>query len=305
MSDPRYKLPKSVLILNIIMVVLILAICGLAFSLAYSQMKGDEEETSLSSTADSGSPDEPDESGAEAVTTTTTPKSSVSMTKRTTEPTEPVSEPATTPAEETAEPQTGETEQPDTSYTKSFFESDLFIGDSITTGLSLYGKLDMRCVAASVGYTPYKAYTETVDLYDGTAMTALDYAKKIQPKRIFIMLGSNGILSADAMKDSYKALVDKLNVACPDSAVYCLAVPPVTSDSSAAARAGITNDMISGFNDYIKGLCGEYGMKYFDIYTLMLDDEGYFSHDFAEVDGMHFKGTAYDVMLSYIQKELS
>lgn len=214
----------------------------------------------------------------------------------------------TVPAESTSEPSQSETEQsePETSglsenYDKEFFSNDLFIGDSITTGLSLYGALSPKNVAAAVGYTPYKAYNTEIALGDGTTGTAFDYAVKMQPKRIFIMLGSNGITTASAMEDSYRTLLDKLAAKCPDSTVYVMAVTPVTDDSTAASYANITNTMITDFNKFIKSLADEKGLTYIDMYSLLADDNGYFLHEYAENDGLHFKGVTYKVMLSYIE----
>ena len=56
---------------------------------------------------------------------------------------------------------------------------------------------------------------------------------------------------------------------------------------------------------YIKSLSIEYDLKYLDIYTLVIDSDGWFRQDYAEADGLHFMGATYDVMLSYIQTELS
>ncbi len=230
--------------------------------------------------------------------------------------------PQTTAREETSQPQetaTGESSAPEQtsapdetsapeettslseSYSASFFADDLFIGDSITTGLSLYGILPPKNVAAAVGYTPYKAYSTEIQLGDGTTGTAYDYAVKMQPKRIFIMLGSNGITSAASMEDSYRELVDKLSSGCPDSTVYCISVTPVTNDSSSAANAGINNSMITDFNKYIKALTDEKGLTYIDLYSQLSDSNGYFLHDYAENDGLHFKGATYKIMLNYIE----
>lgn len=230
--------------------------------------------------------------------------------------------PQTTAGEETSQPQetaTGESSAPEQtsapdetsapeettslseSYSASFFADDLFIGDSITTGLSLYGILPPKNVAAAVGYTPYKAYSTEIQLGDGTTGTAYDYAVKMQPKRIFIMLGSNGITAADSMEESYRELIDKLAAGCPDSTVYCISVTPVTSDSTSAANAGIDNSMITGFNKYIKALADEKGLTYIDLYSQLSDSNGYFLHDYAENDGLHFKGATYKIMLNYIE----
>lgn len=222
-------------------------------------------------------------------------------------PAETTTAPETTTSAPDTEPEPVESEpeqsggEVSTDFHKEVFSNDLFIGDSITTGLSAYNILSPKNVAAAVGYTPYKAYNTEIPMGDGSTQTALDYAVSMQPKRIFVMLGSNGITSAAAMEDSYRTLLDKLADKCPDSEIYLLSVTPVTSDSSSAASAGITNDMITDFNKYIKSLAKEKGLTYIDLYTLLSDDNGYFLHEYAENDGLHFKGSTYKVMLSYIE----
>ncbi len=191
------------------------------------------------------------------------------------------------------------------SYNREFFADDLFIGDSISTGLYLYDKIDWQAVAASVGNTPYKAYSTEIEFLDGTVMTPLDYAAKRQPKRIFVMLGSNGLASTwdiEGMKSNYRTLIEKLREACPDSEIGCISVTPVTADTSYTT---ISNSAVSDFNSYIESMCGEMGLSYFDIHSLLADGSGCFKQEYAEADGLHFKGLTYDVMLGYIQNELT
>jgi hypothetical protein len=304
------------------MAVLILAICALSFSLVYSQLNAEKDTDSgfhyVPDTVEAvGESDESAElspnDSVEAVQTTTT-RVSVSMTKQTTEP-EDGSDPdtvvfvSTPPVVATTAPEGDSTTNVTftNGYDKSFFADDLFIGDSISTGLYLYSKLDMKNVAAGVGYTPYKAYTTEIELYDGTSATALDYAASMQPKRIFVMLGSNGMASTsdiDAMKTTYSTLMEKLAASCPNSELYCISVTPVTANSSAAAESSITNEMIRTFNEFIEQYCEQNGLTYIDLYSQLIDDSGCFSTEYAEVDGMHFLGTTYDVMLGYIESEL-
>ncbi len=307
MLEPKSKLPRSVIILNVIMILLIIAICGLVFSLTYSDaVQGEQTTTSATTTTafDVEIGGEPADTAEPEATTTATTKasSSVSMTKRTTEPTEPVDEP--TVSSTTAPVESDPVPVIDTAYDKKFFANDLFIGDSISTGLYLYNKLEMKNVAATVGYTPYKAYSSEIDLPDGTTGTAVDYAKSMQPSRIFIMLGSNGLASASAMEDSYNTLIDKLNAVCPDTAIYCISVSPVTIDSTGAAHGGITNDMVVSFNTFVKSMCTDKGIRYLDFYSEIVDDNGYFIEEYAEADGLHFKGITYDRMLNFIQNTI-
>lgn len=296
----RPKLPGYIIALNITMIVIVIAICILVVSLVYSPaILG--EQTTAAPTVEAVVPETGEAASTTATTTTpATTTTSVSMTKATSDGTDPVE---SVPEDTTAEPDVPDepVDVVNTSYDREFFANDLFIGDSITTGIHLYNKLDMRNVAASVGYTPYKAYTEECDLYDGTSATALDYAKKMQPERIYIMLGSNGLLSAGAMEDSYKTLIDKLEAACPSAEIYCISVTPVAKYTDYT----ITNDMVTSFNEFIKTACKDKGVTYIDFCSEMTDSEGYAKADMVADDGLHFNGSTYDLMLALIQDEIS
>ncbi|MBD5112969.1 MAG: hypothetical protein HDT42_10655 [Ruminococcaceae bacterium] len=184
-----------------------------------------------------------------------------------------------------------------TYYNYEYFTNDLFIGDSIFTGLSLYGILDKSNVAASVGNSISGAHYNTLSNYNGTAV---DYAEEMQPTHINIMLGSNMLgpgVSLTGLVNDYKSLINALETACPNSEICIISVPPITEDSSLAKSAGITKATIDSANDYIKEMCEELEIRYFDLNTALSDENGYFKEEYAEVDGFHFKKTAYDVLL--------
>lgn len=240
-------------------------------------------------------PQEPDDTAPSSSETEDTIVPASSETQATDEP---VDVPASSETDESTAPETP-SEPVDVTYDRAFFTNDLFIGDSIATGLYLYNKLDMQNVAAAVGYTPYKAYTDPIDLYDGSSMTAVDYAVLRQPKRIYVMIGSNGLAAASAMESSYRKMIDKLRENCPESEIYCISLTPVTADTD---YISLSNEAIMGFNAFIEGLCSEYGLSYVDFYTKVVDDSGYFSKSYAEIDGFHFKGGTYDLLLNTVQK---
>lgn len=292
------KLPGYIIVLNIIMIVIIIAICALVVSLVYSPAVLGEQ-TTAAPTVEADIPGTDEAESTTAATTSATTTTSISMTKASSDGTEPVESTGDTVVDEpvVAEPD----DTADTRYSREFFENDLFIGDSITTGIHLYNKLDMKNVAASVGYTPYKAYTEECDLYDGTSATALDYAKRMQPKRIYIMLGSNGLLAAGAMEDSYKTLIDKLSAACPSAEIYCISVTPIAKYTDYT----ITNDMVTSFNSFIKTACKEKGITYIDFWSQMIGGDGYAKAEMVADDGLHFNGSTYDNMLSFIESQIS
>ena len=316
----RQKLPTSVIVTNVLMIGVILAICGVVFAIAFNNIKYDKADASKNNSKNAAVVSSSSTLRTQVQSTASTVQSAaVSDTVSSTvdnglvsSSTEIVESSSSTESSLSTESttSTSSTEQdpvvPAADFNAEFFNNDLFIGDSIFTGLYLYGYLDHRNVAAAVGYTPYGAQTTVFDenYYSGSAV---DYAKKMQPTRIIIMLGSNCLspqTDFDDFETGYRGLLNTLKTECPNSKILVVSVPPITSDSSLASYSGITNTIINNGNNVIKSLCDELGITYYDVNSVLKDENGYFKADYAEVDGLHFKGTTYPVMLSGIQKIL-
>ena len=184
-------------------------------------------------------------------------------------------------------------------YDPTFFANDYFIGDSIYTGLVNYGYFPDRQVFAEIGLNPESARTKKVG-----GNTAVGKAKELEPKRIFIMLGSNGLayMGNTHMAEQLGLLVDELRDACPESYIYIVSIPPVTKEHDAEGQE--TMVMVNGYNKLLKSMAEEKGFVYLDLCSKLQDSSGYFSADYAEADGLHFLGTAYKTMLSFFQKSI-
>ena len=274
----------AIVILNILIVGVIITLCALI----YLYMSGKLEDTNV---ANLGQESEP-----QAVITTT------AITTVTSE-TEPPVETTTTP-EETEAPETSETEEVITAvesdvYEEAFFENDLFIGDSIGTGLVNYGYLSSNQVFAQIGLNPESARTKEYGGY-----TAVTRAKELQPKRIYVMLGSNGLayMGNTYMAEQMKLLVEELKENCPESYIYVISIPPVTKVHDSEGQE--TMVMVNGYNKLLKDMCDENAVVYLDLCSQLQDTTGYFSEKYAEADGLHFLGTAYKKMLSFLQKSI-
>lgn len=274
----------AIVILNILIVGVIITLCALI----YLYMSGKLEDTNV---ANLGQESEP-----QAVITTT------QITTVTSE-TEPLVETTTTP-EETEAPETSETEEVITAvesdvYDEAFFENDLFIGDSIGTGLVNYGYLSSNQVFAQIGLNPESARTKEYGGY-----TAVTRAKELNPKRIYIMLGSNGLayMGNTYMIEQMKLLVEELKENCPESYIYVISIPPVTKVHDNEGQE--TMVMVNGYNKLLKDMCDENAVVYLDLCSQLQDTTGYFSEKYAEADGLHFLGTAYKKMLSFLQKSI-
>lgn len=184
-------------------------------------------------------------------------------------------------------------------YDKAFFDKSLFIGDSIFTGFAGFGYLEAENVFAQVGLNPESALTKEID-----GVTAVAKAQTMQPDYICVMLGTNGLafLSEDYMAEEMSELIDGLRAASPNSKIVILSIPPVTAEHESLNPEKIPN--IIEYNEKIQNTAEEKDCIFIDIFTMLQDEDGYLSVDYAEADGLHFLSKAYGVVLSRIQYEL-
>lgn len=191
--------------------------------------------------------------------------------------------------------------QPTIDFDKEYFSSSLFIGDSISTGLSLYGFLDQDNVFAQQGLAPSTALDAEID-----GVTLSDKIASFKPKKIFVMLGTNSVGYADneTLAASMKELVEKIS-GLTKAKIYVISIPPITPEAEQSDENELTKKDIDDYNAKLKTAVSGSGASFIDLNSVLSNSDGYFDADYAEMDGIHFMGTTYEVMLSYLQKHSS
>lgn len=308
----KRRVPKATVALYIAMVVIILGICAVVFIVGFNVLNSESENSRgsssqiVSSSSSNGGFILPNDeqsgfssviqSSSESSSDSSVPESSSSDESSSSSKQEQSSSGQSSSSDPNSEVNVNE------KFDKEFFKDDLFIGDSIFTGLYLYDFLDQANVAAKVGYTPYGALNSA---FDAKGMTAVSYAKQRSPKRIFILLGSNAISSSaetTALKNSYSNLLTTLHSEIPNAKICCISITPVARKTD---YPNVDNSVVRSMNEYIEQQSKTLGFDYFDLYSQISDDEGYFLTNYAEVDGMHFKPSTYRLLLSELQKKYS
>lgn len=183
----------------------------------------------------------------------------------------------------------------------SYFNDCVFIGDSITQGLADYQLIPVKHVFAGIGMNLSKVMTEKIMTTYGN-VTAVEAVQQAQPKKIYIMLGSNGIawMEQADMIAQYTALLDALKAASPDSQIYILSIPPVTAERETAAEGPITNAAVDEYNSALLTLANAYGARYVDSNTALKGNDGKLPTEQASSDGIHFKKATYEIFIDYI-----
>ena len=191
--------------------------------------------------------------------------------------------------------------QPTIDFDKEYFSSSLFIGDSISTGLSLYGFLDQDNVFAQQGLAPSTALDAEID-----GVTLSDKIAAFKPKKIFVMLGTNSVGYADneTLAASMNELVEKIS-GLTKAKIYVISIPPITPEAEQSDENELTKKDIDDYNAKLKTAVSGSGASFIDLNSGLANSDGYFDADYAEMDGIHFMGTTYEVMLSYLQKHSS
>lgn len=192
-----------------------------------------------------------------------------------------------------------ETPQVDDSY----FDDAMFVGDSITTGIELYGVMPNATVVASTGINPNTIMTTPdIELADGSSVTILQAMSAYHPKKIYIMLGSNGVefIGKETMMELYGEFIDAVKAQHPDSIIYLQSILPVTQ-AKEAASPDLSNDKIDEYNAAIMELAGEKEAYYLNVAESFKDETGALPDEASPNDGMHFGVSHYEVWMDYLK----
>lgn len=171
----------------------------------------------------------------------------------------------------------------------TLFQTSVFIGDSITEGLSFHDVLDEANVLAGAGKTAEFALEDIEDLV------------KRQPKHIFIQLGSDDILwPTDNPKEysltHYDQLIGTIKEKLPDAAITILSVTPVTVE---AEKEEPRYRNIDDYNQGLKELAAKEQVGFVDVSPIFSGHS-----DLHDTDGIHFKAEFYPLMLDLLKDQV-
>ncbi len=183
----------------------------------------------------------------------------------------------------------------------SYIDSCVFVGDSLTVGLSSYNVLSYDKVLASIGMNINKVNTEPIKTTAGT-VTIKQALLSIKPANIYIMLGSNGVafLSNETMITEYITFVNDIRADLPDSKIYVISIPPVTAQRETTNDHPIQNADIDVYNSELLKMANDNNLYFIDLNTALKNNEGKVDPEKVQNDGMHFTKDTYMIMLDYI-----
>lgn len=132
-------------------------------------------------------------------------------------------------------------------------------------------------------------------------LTRLDEIEKLNPRKIFLMIGINDLSKGAAPKDiaaSYRALLERL--AKLEAEVYVESVLPVNMEIIRQHGSyTVDNRDVQTLNAYIEGLADEFGVTYVDVYSPFLD-QGVLCPTYT-IDGLHLSEEGYGILADSLE----
>lgn len=168
----------------------------------------------------------------------------------------------------------------------AYFDTTLFIGDSRTVGLSLYGRLGKADYFADVGMSTFNLFDKTISDKNFTNQTLRSLLGSKQYKTIYIMLGINEVgYPLNSIEKKLQGILDEIKTLQPQAMIILEANLMVTQDKAtrnptfSLEKLGALNAMIAGYAD------GE-RVHYLDVNPYFTDEAGYLRPELTG-DGTH------------------
>ena len=189
----------------------------------------------------------------------------------------------------------------------SYFSDAAFLGDSLTVGFSDYNiNLDGALICGYTGVGPDAIVNRSaVKSPVRGEEVALDVLAAAQPKKLYILLGTNTLTTlgaADRFLAYYGQMLDLLRQTLGnDCVIYIQSIPPVRPEA-AAEKPGLASDVLRSVNEQLAKLAADKGCVYLDLWEALADGEGNLKEVLAAPDGIHFSaGNGYGAWVNYLR----
>ena len=175
----------------------------------------------------------------------------------------------------------------------SYFSDAAFLGDSLTVGFSDYSiNLGGALICGYTGVGPDAIVNRSaVKSSVRGPEVALDVLAAAQPKKLYILLGTNTLTTvgaADRFLAYYGQMLDVLRQTLGEGCViYVQSIPPVRPEA-AVEKPGLASDIIRSVNEQLALLAADKGCVYLDLWETLADGEGNLKEVLAAPDGVHF-----------------
>ena len=183
-----------------------------------------------------------------------------------------------------------------------YFQDAVFIGDSRTTGLQLFGGPPEAVYYTAAGLKVDTVLTKPVVTAGELKITIMEALRQHKFGKIYIMLGVNelGWAYSELFIQTYGEVIAEIKEIAPQAIIYVQSILPVTKEKSLTDKI-YNQQNINKYNELIRKMAAEQQVYYLDAAAAVQDDEGYLPAE-AATDGIHLKPAYCRQWFEYLQQ---
>jgi lysophospholipase L1-like esterase len=185
---------------------------------------------------------------------------------------------------------------------EDYFQDAVFIGDSRTEGLRLFGDLQEATYYTAKGLKVDTIFTQAVvKTTGGQKITIMEALRQKPFRKVYIMLGINelGWAYSDLFIKKYGEIINEIRDIEPQAQIYAQSLFPVSKQRSQSDKI-YNNANIGKYNELIQQMAAEKKFYYLDVAQCVVDQEGNLAGD-ASTDGIHLNKTYCNYWVDYLK----
>ena len=186
---------------------------------------------------------------------------------------------------------------------EDYIDETLFLGDSNTARMRLYGYISYDNSVASVGMAARSIESYACAKFSGYSSykTMPEAVALMQPRRVLITFGTNDVsssLTAEKFVENYESGIKAVQEAYPSVDIIINSIPPIGKQHS---NSDMSQSQIDAYNKAIVQMCEDNGWKYLNSAEALKGTDGYAKSGYVDSDGIHLTRTALDALFDYIR----
>jgi len=181
----------------------------------------------------------------------------------------------------------------------TYFADAVFLGNSRTDGLRLYGGMEYGTFLCATGITVESAFTKSIQT-DWGNQPLLDTLSTMDVGKIYIMLGVNelGWSGTEIFQQQSAKLLERLLADHPDAQIVIQSILPVSAHQESKGTY-VNNERIADYNAVWQTLAQEYDIPYLDVSEAVVGSDGFLLSDLT-FDGIHLNTKGCKLWVDYL-----
>ena len=120
---------------------------------------------------------------------------------------------------------------------------------------------------------------------------------------VYIVLGLNELgMDNDSFAENYGEIIDYIRKLQPKANIILVSVTPMDKWVHENPYDYRNMDMVLTFNDVLRSLCADKGCWYLDLFSVLVDQEGFLKEEIAyHGDGLHLEANGYELWAEYMR----